>query len=142
MKDQVFLDQRQVAERLGLCEDGFAELVSRGIFRAPKDGELWSAERVDARLLTLQKAAMRCGLVYVVGFGQYVKIGFTQTPIEVRIASIQSDCPEILKIYGQIEGTHFDEIRLLGRFIEYRSQGEWHYRRGDLAAWIDAGCPR
>jgi len=80
------------------------------------------------------------GLVYVIGFGPYVKIGWTTTTTQARIASLQTSAPEPLRIYGEIHGKQLIERQLHAHFKEYRLQGEWFRKRGRLSAWIRGGC--
>jgi T5orf172 domain len=75
--------------------------------------------------------------VYVVGFGPYVKIGVTIN-IDIRIAALQT--PEPVRLFALIEGWTKEERALHARFAEYRLQGEWFLRKGELAEWIDRGC--
>jgi hypothetical protein len=48
--------------------------------------------------------------------------------------------PEPVKLYALLEGWAKEEQTLHQRFAEYRLQGEWFRREGELAAWIDGGC--
>lgn len=81
------------------------------------------------------------GFVYVIGFSHYVKIGYT-TNINSRLTVIQTYVPEKIKIYGTIEhATIDDEAQLHERFVALRLEGEWFRKEGELAAWIEAGCP-
>lgn len=77
--------------------------------------------------------------VYVVGFGQYVKIGIS-TNISDRIASLQTAMPEKLELYAVLDGWAAEEMALHRRFVQYHAIGEWFRRAGELAEWIDGGC--
>lgn len=80
--------------------------------------------------------------VYVVGFGPYVKIGFTADHFERRLRGLNGGFPEKLEAYARICGaTRADEKRLHNRFASSRLQGEWFRREGAVADWIEAGCP-
>ena len=79
-------------------------------------------------------------MVYVVGFGSHVKIGFT-TEINNRLYDLRKGVPEPLIVVSVRGGTRKDEAALHRRFAKYRSNGEWFRREGELAAWIDDGCP-
>jgi hypothetical protein len=81
------------------------------------------------------------GGVYIVGFGEYVKIGCTDN-FERRLKSVQHSAPEILTVYGLIPGASFDvETALHHRFKSCRLYGEWFRKTGELADWIADGCP-
>jgi hypothetical protein len=141
-KNDVLLPREQIAVLLAIEPEDFDLLVAHEIFPGPSDGNLWSRDRIQARHATLLKANTCRGLVYVIGFGPFVKIGFTGLhTVRARISHMQPSCPEPLEVYGEFEGTLFDEIRLLGHFVQHRTIGEWHRREGDLAEWIEQGCP-
>lgn len=82
------------------------------------------------------------GIVYLVGFGPYVKIGWTKdhTP-HGRMYDLQTGCPETLECFGAVPGSRDLERALHGRFAAYSTRGEWFRREGDLATWIESGCP-
>lgn len=85
-----------------------------------------------------QKRAARArasGTIYVVGFGNYVKIGYTRDPAQ-RLADLQTGCPEQLTIYLHLAGSLEDEASLHRRFRAQRAKGEWFRLSGDLAKWI------
>lgn len=141
-KYDVLLPLEEIAELIELPPDVFAVLVEHEMFPGPSEGNLWSRDRILARYQTVMRAQAVTGIIYVIGFGSYVKIGITGfASAKRRIRYMQSSCPEPLEVYGEFEGTLFDEMWLLGRFIKYRTVGEWFRREGDLARWIDEGCP-
>lgn len=80
------------------------------------------------------------GWVYVVGFSNYVKIGFTSKSVESRIASLQTGCPETLSVFSAFRGSKQYEAHLQRRFISFKTQGEWFRLEGDLRAWVEGGC--
>lgn len=80
------------------------------------------------------------GWVYVIGFGNYVKIGFTARSVEERIVGLQTGCPEPIKVYAAFRAPLAFEANLHERFKAFGTQGEWFRREGELAAWIDGGC--
>lgn len=79
------------------------------------------------------------GAVYVVGFNQYIKIGFSRNLLK-RIAKIQEYSPEKLTVHAKFPGSIRDEILLHRRFQEYRLNGEWFRHEGELKTWIEGGC--
>lgn len=137
----VFLTKEHVAEKLGLDAEGIDDLVRREVMIPPDNAGLWTEPRIEAWHAGIIRAQGREGVVYAVGFANYVKIGFTIRGLAWRLRSLQPGVPEPLEVYGSFKGTHFDEIFLLGKFIEYRTIGEWHRHEGALAEWIAEGCP-
>lgn len=81
------------------------------------------------------------GTIYVIGFGPYVKIGWTNGKVAHRVLRLQTAAPEPLVVYGELGGTIMDERALHARFAEYRLQGEWFRKSRSLKGWIEAGCP-
>lgn len=79
--------------------------------------------------------------VYLIGFDSWVKIGYTGTSVKKRLEGLQTSIPIKLQLIHSMPGSLELEARLHLRFSQYRRQGEWFAREGDLAAWIDAGCP-
>lgn len=79
--------------------------------------------------------------VYLIGFDQWVKIGYTSTSVRKRLEGLQTSIPVKLEVIHSMPGSLELEARLHLRFTQYRRQGEWFAREGDLARWIDEGCP-
>lgn len=100
----------------------------------------WSWAEVDGMLQSLVGAEV-VGNIYFVGFGNYVKIGFTVNPIKYRLAGLQTGAPEELEVYAVIAGTAKEERALHARFADLRAKGEWFRHEGDLAKYI-AGLPK
>lgn len=80
------------------------------------------------------------GFIYVIGFGAYVKIGFTERSVRQRIAGLQTGCPEKLETYATLRGSRDEERGFHERFAALRMNGEWFRREGALADWIEGGC--
>ena len=79
-------------------------------------------------------------LVYVIGFGGYVKIGRTSN-FWKRFTALQNSAPEKIVIYGAIVGAGAGvETELHNRFSSLRLNGEWFSKKGALAKWIKGGC--
>lgn len=96
-------------------------------------------ERPAARPVAVRtyKVEPRRG-VYVIGYGPYVKIGFTVN-LNDRLSQLQT--PEKVEVYRLFEDAGFSYEKLLHcRFDEYRLNGEWFRKDGRLAEWIDGGC--
>lgn len=83
----------------------------------------------------------RAATIYVVGFDQYVKIGFS-LDAKKRFLSLQDRLPVDLELYAQFPGTTSDERALHARFDNLRLRGEWFRKRGKLLRWINDGCPK
>lgn len=95
-----------------------------------KRGELEQLAGLDANVFSR---------VYVVGYGPYVKIGFTAGLLRARLSQLQT--PEPLTIHAEICAPAKLERMLHRRFAQHRLNGEWFRLRGTLKKWIDAGCP-
>lgn len=145
-KPPYYQDIATLARNLGVTEDEVERCVKSGKLPEPKNinGVLrWSWEEVDAAWGGPLKKFRRRATeqIYIVGFNSYVKIGFT-TDLKRRLASLQTGLPELLVLYASIKRVKkADEARLHIRFAAYRLQGEWFRKEGDLATWIEAGCP-
>lgn len=83
-----------------------------------------------------EKKARQYG-VYIAGFGPYVKIGVS-IDIPERMTKLQM--PEKVELYSALDGWIEEERALHKRFAEYRLNGEWFRREGELADWIGVGC--
>jgi hypothetical protein len=71
--------------------------------------------------------------VYVLGFGDYIKIGVSAN-IDERMITLQT--PEPVQLHALIDGWLSDEAELHRRFAKYRLQGEWFRKEGELADWV------
>jgi hypothetical protein len=80
------------------------------------------------------------GFVYLIGFDNWVKIGYTAKSVKQRMDGLQTAIPIKLQLINSMPGTMRLEANLHQRFAEYRRQGEWFVREGELEAWIMAGC--
>jgi hypothetical protein len=132
-----YMNAARLAWELSVEEKYVSRLVTRRRIPAPSNRggvKIWKWDDVDA-------AIQRRDHVYVVGFGPYVKIGMSRNRPQLRIAAIQSTCPEDLTVYGLLPGDKAYEGALHRRYSEYRTRGEWFRREGALADWIAKGCP-
>lgn len=83
---------------------------------------------------------VRKSQVYVVGFDHYVKIGYSsRRPLRQR--ELEGFLPVPLTVYAIISADSSFERKLHKRFAPYRLNGEWFKLDGQLADWINAGCP-
>lgn len=80
------------------------------------------------------------GHVYVVGFADYVKIGWSAV-VRERLFEIQKHAPEKLVLYALFAGREATERELHGRFRGLRLRGEWFALTNYLKEWVYDGCP-
>lgn len=66
-----------------------------------------------------------------------IKIGFTGTTPNTRLAALQTGNPEPLRLIGAVPGTKTDESRLHTRFSAAWVQGEWFRPVPELLAFIE-----
>jgi hypothetical protein len=99
-----------------------------------------AALKLDAYKESLKPRGEMWGLVYVVGFGPYVKIGFTATRLWKRVSDLKIAMPEKPIVYGYFVGTMRSERETHKRFAEQRLNGEWFKNEGPVKAWIEGGC--
>jgi Meiotically up-regulated gene 113/Helix-turn-helix domain len=159
------IQARAAASLLGVTARTVQNLANRGeLPGAAKIGKVWTFDPQKlTRLLTKHggalppdygkpepeitpiKPAVKLGdfvpKVYVVGYGAYIKIGFSEAQDDCRLRSLQTGCPEPLTVHIVFYGSRKLESALHGKFKAHRLNGEWFRRRGSLARWIDAGFP-
>jgi hypothetical protein len=134
------MSRKELAWELSISESTVDELVRRGVL--PPDSKrtspepMWLWSNVERRLDRMPK----CGTIYVVGFANYRKIGYTDSWPATRYVGIQTGCPEKLVVFGEGWGTREDERDLHRRFEVFKTYGEWFRCEGELATWIEAGC--
>lgn len=77
--------------------------------------------------------AVTFGVVYVVGYGPYVKIGFTSQSIAERLATLSTGCPEPLVVYFEFRNRPEAFERELHReFQSLRLRGEWFRKTPEM----------
>jgi hypothetical protein len=137
-----YVSKASLAQALEISESTVDEMVRLGVIPAPveEDPEMWDWQAVDDALSSRSRGR-GVGTIYVVGFADYVKIGFTSGPLEYRLSAIQTGAPEQLVVYARLQGTMADEAKLHRRFKHLRTYGEWFKFDGDVAEWIEGGCP-
>lgn len=123
------------AAELDMSVAEFTALVRSRFFPRAKRG-LWWWPDIEAAIEPDRPRADRTGCVYFVGFAEFVKIGFTLSPIEYRLARLQTGCPAPLEIFALRTGLIADEAELHGQFARYRAHGEWFRNEGPVAAYI------
>ncbi len=78
-------------------------------------------------------------MIYAVAEGNdrtAVKIGFTESSIDDRIAGLQTGNPRTLVCIALAPGSKFDELALHSQFAAHRIRGEWFRMQGDVAKWV------
>jgi len=128
------LNRREAAHLLNLPTEHFDRLEAddriRGKIIIDKETTIY-----DAHHLEIANGGAKFGFIYVVGFGDYIKIGFS-TDVPSRLSTLQTSAPEPLKIYATFRGSTDDEANLHQRFATHNSNGEW-FRIGDeIKAWL------
>jgi Meiotically Up-regulated Gene 113 (MUG113) protein len=80
------------------------------------------------------------GHVYVIGFADYVKIGWSEN-VKRRLFDIQKHAPEKLVLYSVFATQEATERKLHRRFKRLRLHGEWFALTHSLKDWVRNGCP-
>jgi hypothetical protein len=80
------------------------------------------------------------GHIYVIGFADYVKIGWSENVAE-RLFDIQKHAPEKLVLYSLFAASPQIERKLHKRFKLLRLHGEWFALTHSLRGWVEDGCP-
>ena len=80
------------------------------------------------------------GHVYVIGFADYVKIGWSEN-VKRRLFDIQKHAPEKLVLYTLFAAKRVAERKLHRRFKYMRLHGEWFALTRSLKDWVENGCP-
>ena len=142
MQTTPYMSKASLAQALEISESTVDELVRLGVIPGPVSGDpaAWDWRAVDQALIAHSRGR-GTGMVYVIGFADYVKIGFTSGPLEYRLAEIQTGSPEKLRVYARLTGTTALEAKLHRRFKHLNTHGEWFRKESDLAHWIEEGCP-
>lgn len=79
-------------------------------------------------------------LTYVIRSGPFVKIG-TSSDIEKRVRELRISNPHEVEAVAVLAGGRAVEGSLHRRFKAYRHRHEWFRIEGELADWIERGCP-
>ena len=81
------------------------------------------------------------GHVYVIGFADYVKIGWSEN-VTRRLFDIQRHAPENLVLYSLFAASPQAERKLHQRFKSIRLHGEWFALTRSLKDWVEDRCPK
>jgi Meiotically up-regulated gene 113 len=80
------------------------------------------------------------GHVYVIGFADYVKIGWSED-VGRRLFDLQKHAPEKLVIYRLFAAKKATEKKLHRKFKRLRLHGDWFALTHSLKDWVKDGCP-
>jgi predicted DNA-binding transcriptional regulator AlpA len=136
-RPSAFLSRAALAAELDIAESTIDEMMRRGTIPGPakyEPGPLWSWADVEAALAKLPHVGE---VVYFIGFGDYIKIGFTSKPLEFRLSAIQVGAPEPLQVFATVPGRMADERRFHKQFAHVRLNGEWFRRCPELTELIE-----
>jgi hypothetical protein len=78
----------------------------------------------------------RPGSVYIIGFGDYIKIGWS-TNVANRVRALQEGVPETLVVIAAFPGTQKSERNLHRLFSAHRTRGEWFRKPRDLIEIVE-----
>lgn len=79
-------------------------------------------------------------VVYIIRCQDFVKIG-TTNDLGLRLSNMRGAIPFDLTVVARFPGDRTLEKTLHARFKAHRHRYEWFRLEGELAAWIEAGCP-
>lgn len=84
----------------------------------------------------MTNADIDTGVIYYVGAGDFIKIGFSRN-IEARLIKMITDVPHEISLLHVEPGTFRTEKILHRAFSEFRVRGEWFKAAPELLAHID-----
>jgi hypothetical protein len=141
---------------------GGLEMIDLALRMSARNGGLWSRAALDKRLADdppLPSKPIQCvpmlrsakivvpplgpnyyGHVYVIGFADYAKIGWSRN-VKRRLFDIQKHAPEKLVLYSLFPAEETTERKLHRRFKRLRLHGEWFALTHSLKDWVRDGCP-
>jgi hypothetical protein len=98
-----------------------------------------SVEALDRAWHGRKNVAHEGSGIYVIGFDQYIKIGWSESLAD-RLRHLQLALPVKIKVYASFSCAKVNERILHRRFRKYRTRGEWFRIEGDVAEWLKRGC--
>lgn len=139
---EVFHTTRQQMKKVVRDHPQFFRKAGRTILIEEKSlRPLWDAMTgFDQEPVRAKVPGGRKPVVYVVGYGPYVKIGMTGN-LRDRLEKLQTHAPQNLQLYAALDGGEELECALHERFAFTRLQGEWFFKALALEKWIKEGCP-
>jgi hypothetical protein len=96
------------------------------------DDRVWGRLEFEAQRIS----RLDHGIVYVVGFADYIKIGWSKS-VDRRLCVVQDGVPEVLTVIATFPGSQRDERNLHRHFSAYRLHGEWFRKPPNLIEVID-----
>lgn len=107
-----------------------------------KEAEALLADYIAGRFRPVRSAPV--GFIYFVtclSSEHYpIKIGWSATPLEARMAQLQCGNPNLLTVIATLVGSQEDERKLHFYFAHLHVRGEWFLRGADLLDYI-GGLP-
>ena len=120
-----------------LVEAKLLNSISYGKLLRITDEEVEAFERESDLYSKLDVQHDDNGMIYIVGFNDYVKIGYT-TNFGGRYTALATGSPEPLVLYALIEGaTRKQEKELHRRFAHLNTNGEWFKFTKELQEFAD-----
>lgn len=125
----------EVAKKLGKSRRWIVSLLrDREIGR--QAGRTILLTKVDySNLMAVIADIDKHGFIYIVGYSEFLKIGFT-TNVRKRLSAIQSSLPIVLTTYCIFAGSLEQEQNLHIKFAEFKLRGEWFRQSPDLMTYI------
>lgn len=125
-----------IGRAIGVAKAAGVDIYSVSLAPVKKPGK---HRAFDVRVISKSPLKFN-GTIYVVGYDDFIKIGFSKTDVYKRIRCIEHGSPKKLRTYGTFPGSTFTEGMLHCFFGEYRLRGEWFKKKGTLKAWIESKC--
>lgn len=143
-RERMAISLKDAAQHFGFSVSTLRAEASRGRLTIYKIGKRLyvnpdSVEAMDRCWYGRKNAAHEGSGVYVVGFDQYVKIGWSESLAD-RLRNLQLALPVKIKVYASFTCAKVNERILHQRFRKYRTRGEWFRHEGEVADWIKGGC--
>lgn len=121
----------------------YAQLFIRGFsafheFVEKHGGDRWYSSRELEKKLLLAGLKASKSVVYFIqsGIAGPIKIGYTATSVEKRVASLQTAHPEELRVLAIIVGGRDVEAGFHERFALFRKAGEWFEPHPEILAFL------
>lgn len=127
------LRRRDAARYVGYQPEAFDAAVLDGGLPRPFWGEGLSSALWDRH--HLHEMRWPIATIYVVGFKNYVKIGYTRD-FTRRLMALQAGIPEPITVYGTFSGSMRTEAELHQRYARYKTRSEWFRKEGALKEFV------
>lgn len=105
------------------------------------DGEMSADEWAKLMRWRDKFRADYAGTLYALKAGDLIKIGFTKGDILLRMAALQTACPEQLRLLGTGPGGRYMERALHNLLKNFRARGEWFRNDPIVREMVQRFCP-